>query len=128
VHEYVFAAIVADDEAETLLRIEEFDNALALANDLRRHSATAAAAKTAAAGTAAAESTAAATAEAAWPVTSKTAAAAAAKATASAAAITAAFLESASLAETRFFEKPVALVPAATATIAFAPSIETHSV
>src|SRR6478735_4517824 len=52
--EDVLAAIIANDEAESLLRVEEFDDALAFANDLGRHSATAAAAKTAAAATSAA--------------------------------------------------------------------------
>ena len=43
VDEHVLAAIIADDEAEALLRIEEFDDALAFANDLGRHSAASAA-------------------------------------------------------------------------------------
>ena len=62
VHEHILAAIVTDDEAEALLRIEEFDDALAFADDLRGHSATTAAAAkaAAAAATAAAEATAAA--------------------------------------------------------------------
>jgi len=39
VNEHVFSAFIALDEAETLVRIEEFDCAFAFANDLRRHSA-----------------------------------------------------------------------------------------
>ena len=55
VHEHIFAAIVPDDETETLLAIEEFYDALALAHYLGRHSAstTAAAAWAAEAATAA---------------------------------------------------------------------------
>ena len=56
--EHVLAAIVADDEAEALLAVEEFDDALGLADDLRGHAA-------AAAGAAAAEAAAAAAAAAA---------------------------------------------------------------
>jgi len=43
VHEHIFTAIIALDEAETLARIEEFHDALALADDLGRHAATPAA-------------------------------------------------------------------------------------
>ena len=58
VHEHVIRAIVALDEAEALLAVEEFDDAFAGANDLRRHAAAtapwcAAAGKTAATATAA---------------------------------------------------------------------------
>ena len=62
VNEHILAAVIADDEAEALLRVEEFDDAFAFANDLGRHSAAtaAAAAETAAAAAAAAEATAAA--------------------------------------------------------------------
>src|ERR671912_1032359 len=42
VDEHVLTAVVTDDEAEALLRVEEFDDTLALADDLRGHSATAA--------------------------------------------------------------------------------------
>ncbi len=62
VNEHVFAAIVTNDEAETLLAVEELDDTLAFANDLGRHAATTAAAATKAA-TAAAEATAATAAE-----------------------------------------------------------------
>ena len=89
VHEHVLAAIVANDEAEALLPVEEFDDAGAFADDLGGHAAataTAAATEAAATATAAAESTAAAAAEAA--------ATTAAIATATAAAIAAAAAES----------------------------------
>jgi hypothetical protein len=42
-YEDVFRAIIAHDEAKTLLRVEEFDDTGAFANNLRRHAATAAA-------------------------------------------------------------------------------------
>jgi hypothetical protein len=52
--ENVLAAVVADDESETLLGIEELHDALAFADDLGRHSAACAATSTAAAETSAA--------------------------------------------------------------------------
>jgi hypothetical protein len=112
------------------LRIEEFDDALAFADDLRGHSPTAAATEAAAPSTAAAESAATAAAAKAAAIAEATAAAiAAARAAATTtAAVSAAILKSAAVTKTCFFEKPVALVFPATATIAFAPSIETHSV
>jgi hypothetical protein len=79
VHEHIFAAVFTLDEAETFLRVEEFDYALAGADNLRRQTATAAAC--AATGTAKATTTAAAPA-------AKAAATAAAVAAAEAAAIT----------------------------------------
>src|SRR5205085_7165405 len=39
VYEHILAAIIADDEAEALLRVEEFDDAFAFADDLWRHAA-----------------------------------------------------------------------------------------
>src|SRR6185503_19519183 len=48
VNEQILAAVIANHEAEALLRVEEFDDALAFANDLGRHSATRAAAGAAA--------------------------------------------------------------------------------
>src|ERR1043166_6518021 len=45
VNENIFAPVIANDETKSLLRIEEFDDAFAFADDLRRHSATAAAAE-----------------------------------------------------------------------------------
>src|SRR3546814_6082091 len=81
VHEDILAAIVANDEAEAFLAVEEFNNALAFADNLRGHAATASAAKTttasSAAGTAAAIATATATATAAASVPVTTPAAAA---------------------------------------------------
>jgi hypothetical protein len=73
VNEHILAAVIANDEAKTLLRVEEFDDALAFADDLGRHSPA-----RAATGTAAAETTAA------------TASAAAAESTAATATVTAA--------------------------------------
>src|SRR6185436_2618026 len=56
VHEHVLAAVVADDEAEALLAVEEFDDTLGFADDLGRHAAAgAAAAETAAAAATAAK-------------------------------------------------------------------------
>ena len=99
VDEHVFAAIIANDEAEALLRVEEFDDAFAFANDLRGHSATAAAAaaETAAAATAAAAkataSAAAAIAAGALAEATASAAAAIAAASTAAATVAAALLE-----------------------------------
>ena len=103
VDEHILAAVVADDEAEALLRVEEFDDALAFADDLRRHSATAAAAAAteAAAATAAAAETTAATAEAiAAAVAAATAAAEAITAAAEAAASAATAAEAAAVRKT----------------------------
>src|SRR5207248_2407682 len=78
VDEHVLSAVVADDEAEALLRIEKFDDAFAFADDLGRHRAAAAAAKAAAATAAAAEPSAATAAIAAASAAVSVAAAAAA--------------------------------------------------
>jgi len=132
VDEHVLAAIIADDEAKALLGIEKLDDALAFANDLRRHSATTAATKAAAsAAAAAAETTAAAATTEATAVTKATAAAAEATAvaiTASAAAAAKAttFLVAEFSADILFAET-VALVAAAPAAVPLAPSIETHA-
>jgi hypothetical protein len=127
VYEDIFATIVADDEAETLLAVEEFDDALAFADDLGRHAAAAAAAKAAAATTEAAATAATAAAEAA--AVTITAAAAAIATAAESAAITAettALITEPTaivvLAET------VALVSAAPTALAAASSIKTHAV
>ena len=128
--EHVLAAVIADDEAETLLGIEEFDDALAFANDLRGHSAAtaAAAAKAAAAATAAAATAAAAAAVAATAAAAATAAEAAAVAkAAAAAAVAAALLESACVPLNCLFAETVTFIAAAPAAVAFAPSIETHA-
>jgi hypothetical protein len=129
VDEHVLSAIVTDDETEALLRIEEFDDAFAFADDLRRHSATTATTKTAASAASAAETAAASAAIAAAAVAVATASAIAAArpiteaaAAAKAAALlvtTAEFLEI-------VFAETFALVAAATAAIPLAPSIETH--
>jgi hypothetical protein len=125
VNEHIFAAVIANDEAEALLRVEEFDDAFAFADDLGRHSAPAAAAK-AAASTAAAE-TAAASAVAAATIAETAASAPATVTKASAAAKAAALLITAVIAEAFFAEEIVALVAAAPAAIPLAPFIETHA-
>jgi len=123
VDENVFAAVIAHDKAETLLRVEELYNALAFADDLRGHPT--AAAKTAAA--AAAEATAATAATEAVTAAAKavTAANAAATAEAIAAATTAA--EAAVKSAAKVVTEIVALVPAASTTFAAPPFIETHA-
>jgi hypothetical protein len=126
--EHVLAAIVADDEAEAFLRIEEFDDALAFADDLRGHSASASAGATAAKAAAPAAATETAASGAVAEATA-TAASAITKATTSstAAAEAGAILETAAIADTCFFEKSVALVSTASAAVPFAPLIETHT-
>jgi hypothetical protein len=130
--EHVLAAVIANDEAETLLRVEELYDALAFADDLRGHSAataTAAAAKAAAATTAAAEATATAAAVAAATTAAITEGRPVAEASASAAvaAAAAALLKSYLIAEIAFFaEDIVALVTTAATAVPLAPSIETH--
>jgi hypothetical protein len=131
VNEHILAAIIADDEAEAFLRIEEFDDALAFANDLRGHSAATAAAAAEATATAAAAAKTAATAAVTAAAAAITAAAAEAAAVtiaaASAAAVAAALLKStAEFAECWLFAETFALVSTATTAVAFAPSIETH--
>jgi hypothetical protein len=135
VYEHVLAAIVADDETESLLRIEKFDDALAFADDLRRHpaaaastSATEAAAPAAAAAIATAAAAAASTAAAkAAAVTETTASEATAvtEATAGAAGKTAALLVTTLIPESLFPEE-FALVATTPAAVPLAPSIETH--
>jgi hypothetical protein len=120
VDEHVVPAVVADDEAESLLGIEELHDALPFADDLGRHASTAA------------EATASAATIAAAAITAAAAIAAAAESTAIAIASAsateaAAILESAAVTVTVFSEEPVALVPSATATVAPTPSIETHT-
>jgi len=113
VDEHVFAPVITNDEAEALLRVEEFDDSLRLSDYLRGHSATATAA--------AAESTSATA--AAVTATESAAIAKAARLT-----VASALLESTAILETVFAEKAVALVSAATAAVAFTPSVETHAV
>jgi len=107
VNEHVLAAIIADDEAEALLTVEEFDDTLAFADDLGGHAATTAA-------TAAAETAATAAAEAI-----------AAAATATAEAIAAAAKTASTIAAVTLVTEAVALVPAAARTAL--TSIETHA-
>jgi hypothetical protein len=118
VDEHVLPAVIADDEAESLLGIEELHHALPFADNLGRHASTAAAETAAIAAATAAESAAAVTAAA------ESAAIAKAPAPASKAA---AILESAAFTVTVFSEEPVALVSSATAAVAPTPSIETHA-
>src|SRR5207302_10653421 len=98
VNEHVFAAIIAHDEAKTLLRIEEFYDAFAFANDLGRHSTSATAAtatKTTAAAAAAEAATTAAADAATIAVATAAATAAIAAAAGTAAAVSAVLLEAA---------------------------------
>ena len=127
VDEHVFAAIFALHKAKTLLGVEEFHNALALANDLRGHAAAStaatgawrtaeAAAITAAKAAATTSSTAEAiTATAAKPVTTAAKPVTTAAKPVTTAATTGKGIES-------FFAEPVALVSAPAAT----PSVKTH--
>jgi hypothetical protein len=138
VNEHVFTAVIADHEAEALLRVEELDHAGAFANDLGGHAATAAeaaattAAATEAAATAAAEAaTVAATKAAAAAATAAEAAATAAEpVTAAEAAATETTAEvataKAAAAEIVIAAEAIALVAPTPATIAAATFIETH--
>jgi len=128
--EHVVSAVITDDETESLLRIEEFDDAFAFANHLRGHAATAATAATAESSSAAATAESSAAAAEAAAVTVATAAAAAAESgavaeSAASAAVAAALLESEFA--VLFFTETFALVAAASAAIPLAPSIETHA-
>jgi hypothetical protein len=134
--EHVLAAIVANDEAEAFLRVEEFDDALAFADDLGGHAATSSAAAAAteatAASAAAAEATATAAAGSIAEATATAAAEAAAiteptAACAAAGSEAAAFRRSTTFAAEILFEETVALIAAAPAAVAFAPFIETHA-
>jgi hypothetical protein len=122
VDEDVLAAIVTNDEAEAFLPIEEFDDALAFADDLRGHSAAtrtaAAAAETTAAAAAAAKTITAAAAETVATAT------ATAEAIAAAAAVWALEAPAAEI----IFSETVALVSTAPAALSAPPSIKTHAV
>jgi len=139
VHEDIFAAVFALDEAETLLGIEELDDALAGADDLRGHAATAAATRRAAtkatattAASATAEATAIAAAETATVATAEAAAITAAETAAIAAAAEAAAIITAAAASVEtttatvrieaLFAETVTLVASATTP----PSVKTH--
>jgi hypothetical protein len=131
VHEHIFAAVIANDEAEALLAVEEFYDAGAFTDDLGRHAATAAASTgtTAEAATAAAAetATAAATAEA---IAAATAAAAESVTATAAKAITTtakAVTTAKAAVETAFTAETVTLVAPAPAAIPAASFIETHA-
>jgi hypothetical protein len=130
VNEHILAAIVADDEAEALLSVEEFDGTLGLANNLGRHAAATAAAATEAAASAAAAIATATTAAAeaiAAAVTAAAATEAITTATVTTATATAETVTTKSAtAKAAVFAKAVALVPAAA--LPAPPSIETHAV
>jgi hypothetical protein len=128
VDKHVLPAVIANDETETLLAIEELDRALGLADDLRGHPAPAAAATTAEAIAAATETAATTTAEAiAAAAISATATAETIAAAVSAAATEAVTTATVTAATTEaVLAKAVALIPAAALTAP--PSIETHAV
>ncbi len=119
-HENILAAIIADNEAEALLRVEKFDDALAFTDNLRRHRR---ASRGTATGTKSA-ATATATAAEAIPAAAAETVSAASKAVSATATkpITAATAVAALVTET------VALISAASATITAATFIETHAV
>src|SRR5207302_8707155 len=126
VDEHVLAAVIANDEAKSLLWFEEFDDAFAFADDLGRHPAAgtaASAAESSSAGATAAKATASAAAGAAGALTKAASAAAAAVSTAAAALLKSAALFGESLSA----EEIVTLIAAAPAAVAFAPSVETHA-
>jgi hypothetical protein len=137
VNEHVLAAIVANDEAEALLAVEELYGALGFTNDLRGHAAAAAAATAAAETTAAAAAiatAAAATAEAIATAAEAVAATAEAIAATTVAAATAEAIAAATvtaattttITAVAVIAEAVALVPAAA--LPAPPSIETHAV
>ncbi|MDB5700651.1 MAG: uncharacterized protein JWL66_850 [Sphingomonadales bacterium] len=129
VHEHVLSAIIANDEAETLLSVKELYDAGAFTDDLGRHAATSAATGTAASETA----TAAAAKPAAAVAAAKAIAAAAAEAitaTAAAAETVAAASKSAAVAAAAaafIAAETVALVASASAAFTATTSIETHA-
>ncbi|MBB5713351.1 cell wall-associated NlpC family hydrolase [Sphingomonas aerophila] len=136
-NKHVFAAVITNNKAEALLRVEELYDARAFTNDLGGHAAataataaepTAAAAE--AATTAAAAEAAAITATAAEAAAAKaatTATAAEAAATKAAAAETAAVATTEAAAAEIVTAEAVALVAPASATIAAATLVETHN-
>jgi len=125
VNEYVLATIITDDEAEALLSIEEFNGALAFADDLGRHAAATTAGTATEATTATAAIATATTAAATKAITAAEAAAAEAVATAAIAAASATKAVTTAIVAEAFFAKTVALVPAA---LSAPPTIETHAV
>ncbi|MCY7340219.1 MAG: hypothetical protein LH465_09790 [Sphingomonas bacterium] len=129
-NEHILATVIANDEAEALLRVEEFDHALAFANDLRGHSATAATAAGRTAETTAAASTAAEAAAAATIATATAAtiivAATSGGSRAEAAAVAETTAVKSATTEAVVAPKTFALVTSATTAVTFTPSIETH--
>jgi hypothetical protein len=128
VNEHILIAIIANDEAEALLAVEEFDDAFAFADHLGRHAttATAAAAETTAAAAAAVATAAAAAAEAITATATATEAISTAPVTAAAEAIAAAeAAATACIATVTLVTEAVALVPAAARTAL--TSIKTHA-
>jgi hypothetical protein len=105
VHEHIFAAIIAHDEAEALLTVEKFDDAGAFAHDLGRHRGTG------------------------CPTAAKSAAAATEAVPTATEAVTAAETIAArcGISTIALVAEAVALVPAAPAAIAATPSIKTHA-
>ncbi|NIJ08873.1 hypothetical protein FHS31_002497 [Sphingomonas vulcanisoli] len=135
-HEHILAAVIADDEAEALLGVEELHGAGAFADHLRGHAAaatgaaeaatTAAATETAAAATAEAIAAATAAAEAITAATETAAATAAEAITAAAETATAEAATEVTAAETAaIFAEAVPLVP--TTALTAPPSIKTHA-
>jgi hypothetical protein len=122
VNEHIFTAIVTDDEAESLLAVEEFYDTGAFTDDLGRHAGTAA--------TTAATETAAATAEA-ITAAAKAIAATTEAVTTAPEAITAAKSSAEAVAAAKssaevIVPEAVTLIPATT--LPAAPTIETHAV
>ncbi|MDB5704856.1 MAG: integral rane TerC family protein [Sphingomonas bacterium] len=127
VHEHILAAIIANDEAEALLAVEEFDDARALADNLGGHAAaTAACAATTETATAAAAETAAAAATAAEAIATTAEAITAATETIAATAEAVTTAKAAAAAEIVAAET-VALVAATPTAIPAASFIETHA-
>jgi hypothetical protein len=124
VHEHIFAAIITLDKAEALLCVEKFDDALALANHLGRHSAASASATASARSAKAATSATAAESALAVAATETAAITAAAAGRGEPITTAAEAITTATTAKgiKTLFAKPVALVAATTATT----SIETH--
>lgn len=130
VDEYIFAAIIAHDEAETLLAVEELNNAGTFADNLRGHTATAASTTTAAEAAAAAT-----TAEAAAAARAITAAKAAAITAAETTTVAKTATEATTIAaeaatigegiKTAFTTEIIALVTSTALTAP--PSIKTHA-
>jgi predicted tellurium resistance membrane protein TerC len=126
VHEHILAAVIANDEAEAFLAIEEFDDACAFADNLGGHAAATAAcaAATKAATAAAAETAAAATAAEAIAATAEAITAATETIAATAEAVTTAKAAAATEIVTA---ETVALVAATPTAIPAASFIETHA-